>query len=155
MARQISVWWGGGFVKVQVGLDGDSDPAAVSSLYRWLVRDPEMKQHAEVSLASGGAAGDMGALDVINIALTQAISLLSLAVAYAAWRDSRSKAPPITITIEGGASATLGRDSEENARLKLAALLEMPSSGRHVTNTRDASPDVAEAAASSEPDASS
>jgi hypothetical protein len=86
-------------VQVRVGLAGGGDPAAITSLFRWLARDPEVRRHAEVSLDSGGSAGEMGALDVINIVPTQGVGLLGLALAYAAWRDSRAKAPPMTISI--------------------------------------------------------
>lgn len=77
----------------------DGDPDGTHSLFRWLSRDPGTRGSARVTLAGGRAEGYMGALDVINVFLTQATGLASLAVAIASWRDSRSGPAPLRITV--------------------------------------------------------
>jgi Effector Associated Constant Component 1 len=118
---------GEGSVLIQVGVV-EGDAAAIGSFFRWLTRDREMRRHAEVSLADAGSAGEMGALDLINVVLTQSVGLLSLAVAYAGWRDSRVKAPQITVTV-GGTTIVLADESAASMQRKLQALLDDPGPG--------------------------
>jgi hypothetical protein len=127
---------------VEIGVAGDGDPAVVTSLYRWLERDPGIREDAEVSLPSGGSAEEMGSLDVINVVLTQGISLLSLAVAYAGWRGSRPKAPPITVAI-GEVRVTLSDETVEKAQLKLQTLLGTAPPGSNTGDSKHGTDDSA------------
>ena len=119
---------------IQVGVVDERDATAISSFFRWLTRDREMRRHAEVSLAHAGSAGEMGALDLINVVLTQSVGLLSLAVAYAAWRDSRVKAPQIAVTV-GGTTIVLADESAASMQWKLRALLDDPGLGGDAVGT--------------------
>jgi hypothetical protein len=86
-------------VQLRIEVSSDAGNLAVSSLYRWLLRDPDARRDATVSLDADASDGAMGSLDIINVVLTQATSIASLAVAIASWRDSRSKPASIKITV--------------------------------------------------------
>jgi hypothetical protein len=72
-----------------------------SELYQWLIEDPDVPKSATVSAADSGA-GDMGiGLDILAIAVPNAIAAGQLIVAIAAYRISRQQstgaAPQISI----------------------------------------------------------
>ncbi|ARF53871.1 effector-associated constant component EACC1 [Streptomyces gilvosporeus] len=105
-------------IAVDAQADGESDDRSLTSLYRWLGRDPEVVRHAQVSLVPRQAQpGDMGdAFEVINAVVANAIALGGLVVACATWRGSRSAAPPVrierdgvTITVEDGSPESVHR----------------------------------------------
>jgi hypothetical protein len=115
---------------VRVSIDipaDDADQLMLNSFYRWLSRDQDVRRYASVSLAPSGSAGEMGGLDTINILLTQGISLLNLAIAFAAWRDSRAKSSTIRVTV-GDLSVTLSDESPEMAQSRIQVLLSEISS---------------------------
>jgi hypothetical protein len=84
---------------VTVSIEGDGE--AVSQLFRWLREDDAVARSARVSVASPIGSGHMGALEVINVALTHATGVAGLALAYASWRRSRAAAPEVTFTGNG------------------------------------------------------
>ncbi|AJT62559.1 hypothetical protein T261_0870 [Streptomyces lydicus] len=103
---------------VEPAAEGGSDDRALTSLYRWLARDPDTAGHTTISLAPGApGAGDMGgAFEVINAVVANAIALGGLAVACATWRDARPGAPVVrierdgvTVTVEDGSPETVSR----------------------------------------------
>ncbi|HEY1640194.1 MAG TPA: hypothetical protein VGG35_05880 [Streptosporangiaceae bacterium] len=100
----------------------DGDQFAANSLMRWLSRDREVRGEAAVTMVAHGAADEMGGLEVINVVLTQAASLLNLVLAFEAWRGSRAEHPAITITINKQ-SVTLVQGTAEEMRRKIQALI--------------------------------
>ncbi|MFG2289715.1 hypothetical protein ACGFOU_27040 [Streptomyces sp. NPDC048595] len=119
-------------MRVEIIVDGDdeegsSSTASVTSLYRWLARDPDVAQQAEITLDPGPVgAGEMGgAFEVINAVLTHGIALSSLAVACATWRSSRPTAPAVRIEIDG-VTVTVEDGSPEAVRRIVDALGEPP-----------------------------
>jgi hypothetical protein len=122
-------------VQVDIVVDGESDDQSLASLYRWLVRDPDIAHHAKVSLTPGpNRAGDMGgAFEVINAVLSNGIALGGLAIACATWRASRPEAPVVrlerdgvTITVEDGSPEMVSRVLEALGR-------PQPQASRDVT----------------------
>lgn len=89
---EISLSFGGG--------EGSQD---ASSLYRWLVAEPELRGRAEVGVGAAEAGpGHMGgALDVVNVVLANSIALGSLITAVLAWRGTRPRAPQVRLERDG------------------------------------------------------
>ncbi|MGK8506055.1 effector-associated constant component EACC1 [Nocardia asiatica] len=78
-----------------------SDSSA-SSLYRWLAADPDVSRNATIALGDDKEPGGMGGtLEVVNVVLGNAISLSSLLVAIASWRNSRPQPPSVTVEGDG------------------------------------------------------
>jgi hypothetical protein len=73
---------------------------AMSALAGWLNRDRDVTRTATVVPASSGVSGSMGACDVINVTLTHVEAISGILLAYASWRQSRSKVPAITLRSE-------------------------------------------------------
>ncbi|MFF1419359.1 hypothetical protein [Streptomyces sp. NPDC058280] len=76
---------------------------SATSLYRWLMAEPELRGRAEVSVESAQSAeGHMGeALDIVNVVLTHTIALGSLITAVVAWRSSRPRSPQVRLERDG------------------------------------------------------
>jgi hypothetical protein len=110
-------------VRITIGsAEQDDTGVAVADLYGWLRSDPEFRREVRaLRLQSRGVPGAMGATDVIELVLGQAIAALNLAVAYATWRTARPSAPAVTITFPGG-TLTVHDGSEETVRRIVEAL---------------------------------
>jgi hypothetical protein len=109
-------------MEIEISVVGDPGELEVQSLYGWLRRDADFRRDAEVRLGSGGRRGDMGALDVINVLVPDGISLANLALAYVAWRGSRSHDSQIKVVVNG-ATVTVGNESAEQVSRELDSLL--------------------------------
>jgi hypothetical protein len=66
----------------------------------------------------------MGALDVIDVALTHAFAVAQLLLAYASWRHTRRDPPPLTIMAHG--VAVIVHDASPDTVARVAALLQGP-----------------------------
>lgn len=118
-------------MQVHIVMEGECDDrapasaASLTSLYRWLVQDPDVAQQADVSLESEQAvAGEMGgAFEVINAVVANGIALGSLAVACATWRAARPTAPAVRIE-RNGVTVTVEDASPETVRRIVDALRE-------------------------------
>ncbi|MFH8570345.1 hypothetical protein [Streptomyces sp. NPDC017993] len=118
-------------MQVDIVMEGDSDGRALASttsltsLYRWLVQDPDVAEQADVSLGSEQAgAGEMGGtLEVINAVVANGIALGSLAIACATWRAARPTAPAVRIERDG-VTVTVEDASPETVRRIVDALGE-------------------------------
>lgn len=101
-------------VEVRVG----EEQAELRSLYRWLREDEDLRS-ARIGLSgTDPAPGEMGsALEVIEVLLANAWSAASLAVAVAAWRQSRPRAGGVTVRIGQAEVRISGGDEEEVRRL--------------------------------------
>ncbi|MGW0906170.1 effector-associated constant component EACC1 [Streptomyces sp. NPDC002853] len=82
---------------------GVESTAAVLSLYRWLMAEPELRGRARVSTGARHVApGSMGdGLDLVNVVLANSIALGGLVTAVAAWRGSRPRPPQVRLERDG------------------------------------------------------
>lgn len=83
-----------------------ADGVAGNALYSWLRGDPTLPNDTDVSMPSP-RADSMGALDVLDVVLTHATALGSLAVSVATWLGTRAEPPMVTITRWDGATLTI------------------------------------------------
>jgi hypothetical protein len=65
----------------------------------------------------------MGGFEVINVLLAQGTGLLNLAVAIAAWRESRQKPPAVTVIVNNR-KVMLANEGVEDMHRKLQVLVE-------------------------------
>jgi hypothetical protein len=82
----------------------------------------------------------MGAADVLSVVMTQLTGIGSLAVAFAAWRDSRAQTPVVKFTL-GGAAIECGAESVEQLTAALAALADQQAAAT-IPEDRGADPDA-------------
>ncbi|MEU1401456.1 hypothetical protein ABZ471_03670 [Streptomyces sp. NPDC005728] len=77
--------------------------ADASSLHRWLMAERTLRGHAVVSVRPAvQEQGQMGgALDVVNVVLSNGIALGSLITAVLTWRSSRPRPPRLTLERDG------------------------------------------------------
>ena len=111
-------------VEIRFRIDqGDDEGEALQSLYRHLHRDESLERTSTVELREAPALeGAMGGIwDTVNIVLTHATALSSLAVAVAAWRQSRPSSPPLNAQ-SNGTTVTVQTDDPEAVRRLLEAL---------------------------------
>ena len=88
---------------VRVAAEGGGEADA---LFHWLRADAELARCAVIE--SGPAhPGQMGALEIINVVLSQATALSGLAVAVSTWRRTRPTSPAVTITRTDGQTLTI------------------------------------------------
>jgi hypothetical protein len=100
-------------LRVQILTDG---PGELNALYGWLRADAALAREAEVRPAPP-PVGSMGALDVVDVVLTHATAMSSLAVAVLAWRQSRPRCPSITIVRADGHRLTVDHTSQLTAEM--------------------------------------
>ncbi|MEU8681202.1 hypothetical protein [Streptomyces sp. NPDC048611] len=103
-----------------VGDGGEAGAAeGTVSLYRWLAAEPELRGQARMSLeAEQAEPGHMGgALDLVNVVLSNGIALGSLITAVATWRESRPRAPQIRLERDGVVVTVQDASPEEIERV--------------------------------------
>jgi Effector Associated Constant Component 1 len=107
----------------------DQQIRQIGDLYRWLIADSDVAAAADISLVSQASpSGHMGAVtDAINLVLTQAESLASVALAYATWRQSRHDAPPVTFQ-SSNVTISVTDGSQPSIQRLIQALQGGPSS---------------------------
>ncbi|XTZ15280.1 effector-associated constant component EACC1 [Micromonospora echinospora] len=98
------------------------------TLYNWLRADQGLTRHAEIR-AGGSDPTRMGALDVIDIVLSQVTGLSALALAVASWRQSRSRPQPVTITRPDGETLVFHEPQQVDPEI-IKAFLAADRSGR-------------------------
>lgn len=103
----------------------DEHGPLLQDLYRWLRADDDV---AEVALRAVPMAEAMGNADVIEIVLTQAVSIGNFLMAYSTWKAARCRRPArFTFRMETGAVVEVEDASEESLRI-LAHALTLPIS---------------------------
>lgn len=117
----------GAGVDAQLSVADSSDGTEITSLYRWLAQDPDVRRDAKVTIVPAPASPQPGgmscALEVVNVVLGNAIALSSLVVAVASWIGSRKSASSPVVRIEReGVSVTISADSPEAIRNVLREL---------------------------------
>ncbi|QKZ23936.1 effector-associated constant component EACC1 [Streptomyces chartreusis] len=114
-------------MQIRISVPADESGVTVRDLYRWLRLDDDVRRHGEVQLVPAEhVSGTMGAIEVIDLVLGQAIAALNLALAYAAWRSARPEAPPVTVSVDG-VSVTVRDGSEESVQRIVSVLRSLPS----------------------------
>ena len=117
----------GAGVDALLSVADSADGTEITSLYRWLAQDPDVRRDAKVTIVPAPAPpqpGEMScALEVVNVVLGNAIALSSLVVAVASWIGSRKSASSPVVRIEReGVSVTISADSPEAIRNVLREL---------------------------------
>ncbi|MFF8945845.1 hypothetical protein ACF1A5_26895 [Streptomyces sp. NPDC014864] len=97
-------------VFIRVVSDGLSD---VHDLYRWLSEDPDVRNEAEVELAEAEAFPEaLGALELINVVISNATALGSLLVSISTWRSARGREAEVRVERNGVRVSVEGADPE-------------------------------------------
>lgn len=106
----------------------DDDGRVLTSLRRWLNQDPDVLRACEVTVPPNpGRPGDQGgAIDVINVVMTQGIGLANFALAYATWRRARPDAPVVKLE-RGGVTLTVTDGSPETVQRIIDAFAAVPA----------------------------
>ena len=110
-------------MKIDIEMLEAGDNLALNSLFRWLARDSDLRRCVQLSLGSAAFEDTMGSFDIINAVLAQTVSIASLAVSIASWRDSRAEHPSIRVSVDGQ-SVTILYDTVKEITGKLHSLCE-------------------------------
>lgn len=104
----------------KINFEGPETQAELVSFYQWLQREPDVRQHAEISLEeaplSPGALGT-GWADVVQFILDDGFQAASLAIAYSTWRASRTLHGFRVTVSSGDTSVTIDSEDPEAAAL--------------------------------------
>ncbi|HEY0640253.1 MAG TPA: hypothetical protein VGD67_21700 [Pseudonocardiaceae bacterium] len=100
-------------MNVTITVTGDGQ--SLDQLYGWLRKDTDVARSGKLSARSTGTSGEMGALDVIDVVLSNTTGIAALAVGYATWRRSSSGRPRTTFT-SGRTSVTVEGGSDDDIR---------------------------------------
>ncbi|WP_164904754.1 effector-associated constant component EACC1 [Streptomyces cyaneus] len=96
----------------------DDDGGQLRALQRWLLRDPDTAGATLTLRGRNAAPGAMGpGLDLIDVVLSNAVSLGGLLVAVASWRQSRGNRPSVRVERDGVTVTVSGTDAEQIERL--------------------------------------
>jgi hypothetical protein len=98
-------------------LIASKDSGDINSLYDWLRADRDLVRSAEITSEGTYDQTSMGALEVVSIILTEMTGLGSLAVSFATWWQSRSKAGAITLNRPDGQQLTIAGSPEVTSDL--------------------------------------
>ncbi|MEU7886368.1 hypothetical protein AB0B54_12780 [Microbispora bryophytorum] len=112
-------------VTLNIRVTGLGSDEELRSLYDWLLREPRVRQHAQVRLASREPRpGDMGdVLDLITLLVTTGLQLPSLATSLTVWRSTRRRKLQLTIQ-KGDVTITIPEGDAETALKMLEALMD-------------------------------
>lgn len=103
-------------MEIFIRVESQTDDEALASLYDWLAADPEAGRLDIGLVARSPADGKMTlGLDLINVVISNAISLTSLLVAISTWRRSHVSAPPKASIERNGVSVSVDDSSHAKA----------------------------------------
>lgn len=107
-----------------IRVDGDDAETELRSLHQWLLNDPDVLRHSQISLMQHEPRpGEMGgALEAVQLILDNGFQAMNFALAYATWRVNRRQRPRVIIEY-GGAKVTLP-DADADTIKKIVELLE-------------------------------
>ncbi|MFF0158244.1 hypothetical protein ACFYRY_12040 [Streptomyces sp. NPDC005263] len=112
--------------RIEVRVDEHDEDEALQSLCGWLTDDFAVRTTAEVSLlerpAQRGAMG--GWLDAVQLVTENGWSAASFVLALAAWRQTRARAPHITVR-QGDLEITITDASPAEIERAISALSEL------------------------------
>ena len=100
---------------IKVRMSGPVADVELASLYAWLREEPDIQRHAQMSLMNTEVdPTEMGvAFDVIQLIVDSGFQAANLALAYTAWRATRSRPPQVTIEHDGVTVTLNGSESVE------------------------------------------
>lgn len=76
--------------QMTVAVTAAADNTDLDGFYQWLRDDTDVVRNAEVTcLNDPDGSGHMGALEIVNVVLSNSTALASLALAYASWRRAK------------------------------------------------------------------
>ena len=102
---------------MDVVITAGDDTTALHSLYEWLSEDQDLARTADLAMGSTPGTGQMGALDILNVALPNMVALGTLVSTYAMWRKGRQETADITISINGGSISVRNASPETLQRI--------------------------------------
>ncbi|MER7203668.1 hypothetical protein [Streptomyces sp. CB01635] len=110
-------------MRVDVYIDEERSEGELRSLQAWLGREPAVRRAAALTLREKSAEpGSMGGvLDVLQLATGNGWSAASFVLSVAAWRQTRPRAPQITIR-RGNTEISISDGTETELRHVLAVL---------------------------------
>jgi hypothetical protein len=103
---------------------GTEVPAESAALYGWLRRDRVLARNADVVARAPADPTTMASLALIDVALTHATGIATLALSVLAWRRSRPRPAPVTITRPDGSRLSVDGDPAVTAELIVAFLAD-------------------------------
>lgn len=90
-------------MRIRFELSGSGSEQELRSLYQWLSDDRDLRGRVRIVAEDETRPGEMGgAFDAVVAVLSTGAALGQLAVAYAAWRDSRNLRSAVTFVVRGG-----------------------------------------------------
>jgi len=92
-------------VGLEIRAADEDEVDELRDFFRWLRDDEDGPELVRLEQDTAGSGGAMGALEFIDVVLTQTVALGGLAAQYAAWRRSR-------LGRSGGAGFTFTRPSD-------------------------------------------
>lgn len=108
-----------------IRLTGERSDEELRSLHDWLLREPNLRQHGQVSLvhkeARPGTMGDL--LDLVSLLVTSGLQLPAFIQSLITWRNTRTNKLPLTIE-KGDVTITIPDGDPETARKLLETLLD-------------------------------
>jgi hypothetical protein len=107
-------------MRFSVGMAGTDAADELRDLREWVENDPELRAHVTMSYAvAEPGSEDMGpTLELVEFAVSSGISLASLIVSIAAWRDSRRSQPTVEFYRGGRQPQTLTMTASDEMTVK-------------------------------------
>jgi hypothetical protein len=114
-------------MSINIRIDGNGDDE-LRSLHNWLLDEPGIRRHAKIQLVAGEPGpGEMGTtLEIIKLATESGFQVMNLALAFAAWRQTRPKKTSVTIERDGTTVTLSDADSDEVGKIIKAIGTDRP-----------------------------
>ncbi|WP_131737530.1 effector-associated constant component EACC1 [Actinomadura roseirufa] len=108
---------------IRIQIDGDFADEELSSLHRWLLDEPDIRQNSQVALESKEPSeGEMGTtLDVISLLTTSTLQLPTVIDTINGWWRTRRREPTVVIERNGVTVTITGADPAAVVRALMAA----------------------------------
>jgi hypothetical protein len=90
---------------VELTFSATDDELALGPFYDWLRADVDVLRSTTISIGGSGAAGHMGAFEVVTVSIGSLTGLANLGIAYANFLRSRKDKPAFTINVVGELTA--------------------------------------------------
>jgi hypothetical protein len=104
-------------VKLTVAVDSTDDSADLGDLRGWISSDDRLRRAVSAStVMAESTPEEMGGGQIVEFVITTGISLGSLLVSIASWRQSRPHQPTVLLSRDRGPVVTLSSSSETAVR---------------------------------------
>jgi hypothetical protein len=104
-------------IHVRLTATPESHSTDLTRLFSWLRDTREVARDAEITLSGGLTSGAMGTGEVINLVVGHALTLSSIAIAYASYRRAAPNSPAATFQLESGRVIVLPDDPAAATKL--------------------------------------